>query len=202
MKIAVSSLLGLACLLLPTTQAQRPAPDLRDPNLSPAQQAQEYFHLGTEAVQKVAALEVKRAEMEPGENQAKIDKKISKAWDKAITNFNKATKSFPSMFQAHEQLCLAHYAIGEYDAALAACDQSLEMAPNLKTAILTRAETYLALNRPGDAQTEFGELSRRDEGLAGELLESMKIWLETRRQDPAGVDSEALDQLQAWIAER
>ena len=55
---------------------------------------------------------------------------------------------------------------------------------------------------PDDAQSEYGELSGRDATLAAELLESMKAWLETRRQDPAGVDSETLDSLRAWIAER
>ncbi len=53
-----------------------------------------------------------------------------------------------------------------------------------------------------EAKGDYETLARRKNELASEVLESMTAWIATRRNDPAGIDSNVLDELEVWVESR
>lgn len=46
------------------------------------------------------------------------------------------------------------------------------------------------------------QLFNLDRDLADQLMEAMAAWIEERRANPAGIESEAIEEFSGWLEER
>ena len=91
--------------------------------------------------------------------------------------------------------------LGNHEAALAAAERALQLAPRLAAARENRGEALLGLNRLADAKAQYLDLYPGQPVLSALLLNTMRQWVQDQRvsgtADPATV--EELDQ---WIRDR
>ncbi|MDX1503242.1 MAG: tetratricopeptide repeat protein [Thermoanaerobaculia bacterium] len=138
-----------------------------------------------------------------GEGDAeKLEKKIEKEYRKAIRAYEAAVQNDPAFYQAHASLGYALRKVGEFEESLEAYDRALEIEPRYGRAIEYRAEAYLGLGRIEEAKEAYMTLFRGDRELASQLLTAMRKWIETRREDPHGIDAESLEAFAGWVEER
>lgn len=171
------------------------------PKLTPDEQAGERYNSGTQLLDKASKLEQEIAAAPP-ERQAKLQAKVRGTFEKAVKDFQQATKLNPKMYQAQTHLGYALRKLGNYPEALAAYDRALAIVPNLGPALEYRAEAYLGLNRLEDAKQTYVLLFSGDRALAGELATAMKKWVEARRAEPGAVAAETIDAFDQWLAQR
>jgi len=173
------------------------------PRLTPEQQATQSYNSGLKHQEKGDDL-AKEADAQAADpkKREKIESQARKEYEKAMKEFKAATEKDPKMFQAHSGLGYTLRKTGDYDAALAAYNQALELEPHYSPAIEYRAEAYLGLNRVDDAKSAYVTLFSGDRKRADELQAAMKRWLEKRRQDPQGVAPEAIEEFSKWMAQR
>jgi hypothetical protein len=202
--IRTTSIALLAGLLFPATALaqSRPVPhDFREPELTPTEQARQYFDQGQRAKAKAETLEGKR-EAADASARAKLDKKVLKAWKKAEHEFELAVKTWPEMFQAHGELGWARFKTGDVEGGLAELDGVIDEASGYNRAIEYRAEVWLSLGRVDEAKQAYDTLAAREDETAVELLAAMKRWVEERRAAGGPEDAAVADDLERWIAER
>ena len=135
-------------------------------------------------------------------DRAKLQKKATEEFEKALKDFKRAADLDPRLYQAYNGMGYATRKLGDYNTALEYYDRALTMAPGFPEATEYRAEAYLALNRVDDAKKAYLELLASDRKQAGILMTAMKAWVEKRRADPQGVDAATVSALEAWISER
>jgi tetratricopeptide (TPR) repeat protein len=170
------------------------------PPPSPEQQADARYNEGLAARDSAWRLEKKLAEA-PEAKQAKLQKKIRRAYEDAARHFTTAVGFAPDHYRALGSLGYAQRQLGEYEEALRAYDAALELNPDYVEAIEYRGEAYLGLGRINEAQNAYRILSEKDPGLAVELLGAMHSWIDARRAE-ADADTTQLDGLQAWVDDR
>jgi tetratricopeptide (TPR) repeat protein len=167
---------------------------------TPEEEAVEHFNYGLGYVEKAEKMEGKVAEAKNDKERAKDEKKIQKAWESAIREFESATAKNPAFHQAFGSLGYALRKTGDYQASLVAYDRALDLDPSYGEAIEYRGEAYLGLDRIDDAKKAYMELFSGNRPLADQLLAAMKVYLDKRRQE--GGDAAALDDFASWISER
>jgi len=133
---------------------------------------------------------------------AKLKKKNTKEYDRAIKDFQKAIKYYPRFYQAHSSLGYALRKVSRYEESLAAYNESLEINPFYDEAIEYRGEAYLGLNRLDEAKEAYMELFQNDRVLADQLITAMIAWVAARRDDAGGLDAVVVDQFAQWVAQR
>jgi tetratricopeptide (TPR) repeat protein len=134
---------------------------------------------------------------------AKADRK--KAFDeygKALKDFQKAVKLDPKNHRAFNGLGYAYRKTGDYNKALDSYSTALQLSPDFPDALEYRGEAYLALNRMDDAKQAYLTLFASSRTHADLLMKAMKVWVEKRHADPAGVDPAALASFDGWLHER
>ncbi len=76
-------------------------------------------------------------------------------YQKAIENYQKALRSFPSYSLCYENLARAYEAINSFQVAIESYNKSITYAPNYPTPHFSLARLYIKLNRNDDAAQEL-----------------------------------------------
>jgi len=158
-----------------------------------------HYNQGIALRDRAESLQVKLETMTEGKKRVKTEKKVGKAWKGAIKEFTQAVNKNPMHYQAFSSLGYSLRKTGNYDASLDAYGSALNIEPNYTEAIEYRAEAYLGLNRVDDAKAAYAQLIERNQNHAMQLLEAMKSWVEMRKEDPAGVTAQTVNELDRWI---
>jgi tetratricopeptide (TPR) repeat protein len=192
----------LSSILFATSLAASGIPKMAPgPKLTPEEKAIERFNSGSTHLDRAAKLQ-KDAEAAPAERQEKLHQKALAEFEKASKDFTKAIELNPQMYQAHTQLGFALRKLGNYPEALASYDRALAIFPNLSPALEYRAEAYLGLDRLEEAKHTYVLLFSGDRPRADELAAAMKNWVEQRRAAPGTVAAETIDAFEKWLSER
>ena len=112
------------------------------------------------------------------------------------------SSDLPDNYRAHNGAGYALRKLGHYEQALASYERALALAPSSSEAIEYRAEAYLGLNRLSEAKQAYMFLFVHDRSASNVLMKAMKVWVETRRVAPQGVEPAAVDAIDAWVRER
>jgi tetratricopeptide (TPR) repeat protein len=91
--------------------------------------------------------------------------------------------------------------LGNYDAALSAYEQALNLKPGYPDALEYRGEAFLGLNRIADAKQAYLDLFAGNRQLADKLLVAMRGWLDGQKAS-ASADATAVGEFDKWIQER
>jgi len=171
--------------------------------MTPEEQARQRYNQGLSLRDQAWRLQKKLSNPDTSESKrAKLEKKLSRAYDSAGKEFASAIHLSPRFHQAYSSLGYVYRQLGNYPLALESYDRALEIDPDYSEAIEYRGEAYLGLNRINDAQNAYRVLLEKDPELAAELLGAMHAWLKQRREEPAGVEVTTLDGFELWIADR
>ncbi len=170
---------------------------------SPEQQSAELYNDGLASREQALDLQDKAADPAlSAEKREKLQRKVQRAWEQAISSFTRAVETNPGMYQAWSGLGHAYRQTGAHETALEAYGRALALAPDYGEALEYLGEAYLGLNRVGDAQETYERLQGKDKKLALELLSAMSAWIDQRREDPAGTKVGELDAFERWVKER
>jgi tetratricopeptide (TPR) repeat protein len=200
--LAAALLLALPAAALADGGAPSPSTSsIPMPELTPEQRADQHYNRGIKLREKAWELEEKAAAASAGE-RAKLEGKIEKTYRKAAREYESAVELDRNHYRAHSDLGYALRKLGDYDAALAAYGQALEMVPNYAEAIEYRAEAYLGLGRLEDAKEAYLQLFAGDRERADMLMEAMQQWVEHHRQDPGGHDPATVESFAEWVSQR
>jgi tetratricopeptide (TPR) repeat protein len=182
----------------------QPIPEAQEgiARLSPQQMAAAKYNSGLKHIEKADELRKEAMAAADPKKRATLEEKARKEYGKAIRDLRFATEKDPGLFQAHGSLGYAHRRNGDHPAALEAYDRSLALEPSYAPAIEYRAEACLGLNRLEEAKTAYMQLFNADRPRADELASAMKVWVETRRKEPAGLSPETIEEFAKWVAQR
>jgi len=131
--------------------------------------------------------------------RSKLEKKAKKQFKKAAKRFRTAVKNEPLFYQAHGSLGYAQRKLGNYDAAVAAYDESLRLNPEYTEAIEYRAEAYLSLGRLEETRAAYLELVNMDRPRADQLMAVIQKWLQ---QEHVSIDPKLMAEFENWATER
>lgn len=154
---------------------------------------------------RIAADKKAAAALDPGAGAKRREKAragAAEGYSGALVQLGEALRLDPRMHQAWNESGYCHSRLGRLTAAIEAYDAAIALKPGYPDAVANRAEAYLDLNRPDEAQRAYDELFASDRPLAERLLASMRAWLSARRVDPQGVGTADLDATAAWITAR
>jgi tetratricopeptide (TPR) repeat protein len=135
-------------------------------------------------------------------DRAKLQKKATEEYSKALKDYKKATELNPGLYQAYNGMGFAYRKLDDYVKALEFYDKALQLAPGFPEALEYRGEAYLGLDRIEDAKNAYLQLLGADRAQAAILMTAMKDWLTKRRANPTGVDPASLSAFESWITER
>ena len=170
--------------------------------LTPEEKAVASYNAGLKHRDKAAKYEQQAITATNEKKFAKLKKKNTKEFNKAIDDFEKAIKYYPRFYQAHSSLGYALRKVGRYEESLAAYNKSLEINPFYDQAIEYRGEAYLGLNRLDEAKEAYMDLFQNDRVLADKLIAAMIAWVAARRDDADGLDAVVIDQFAEWVDQR
>ena len=170
--------------------------------LTPEEKAVVSYNAGLKHRDKAAKYEQKAIAETNEKKFAKLKKKNTKEYNKAIDDFEKAIKYYPRFYQAHSSLGYALRKVGRYEESLAAYNESLEINSFYDQAIEYRGEAYLGLNRLDEAKEAYMDLFQNDRVLADKLIAAMIAWVAARRDDADGLDAVVIDQFAEWVDQR
>jgi tetratricopeptide (TPR) repeat protein len=170
--------------------------------LTPEEKAVVSYNAGLKHRDKAAKYEQKAIAETNEKKFAKLKKKNTKEYNKAIDDFEKAIKYYPRFYQAHSSLGYALRKVSRYGESLAAYNKSLEINPFYDQAIEYRGEAYLGLNRLDEAKEAYMDLFQNDRVLADKLIAAMIAWVAARRDDADGLDAVVIDQFAEWVDQR
>lgn len=183
-----------------TTDRAKPTQAEEEPILTPEQRAEQRFNTGISMRDRAWKLEKKVADADE-KTQAKLMKKVEKAYKNAAREFEQAALLMPGYYQAYGSLGYSLRKLGDYENALVAYGHALEIEPGYAEAIEYRGEAYLGLNRLGEARAAYMQLFDIDRPKADELMTAMNAWIEHHAAE-SGVDAESLGEFKAWVQER
>lgn len=179
-------------------QQDQPPP----PVMTPEQMAIEHYNAGLAFRDKAWKLEKELSAADSDAERQKIQAKIGKQLDRAREEFESAVKNNPAFHEAWSDLGYVLRKVGRYEDALDSYDQALQLDATYTPAIEYRAEAYLGLNQIEPAKSAYVDLVSKDRKRANQLFAAMQKWIEARRTDAGGVDTETIDAFAAWVAER
>jgi tetratricopeptide (TPR) repeat protein len=168
--------------------------------LTPEEQAKQAYNQGVRAVKAADKLS-------KSADEAKDEKKQTKALDKAKRQYENARGYFAAalqrkadMYEAWNYVGYTSRKLGEFDKALQAYDEALRLSPSYGEAIEYRGEAYLGLDRVEDAKNAYMQLFPSSRPLAEQLMAAMQKWVSERRA--AGNAAPEVEALAQWIDER
>jgi tetratricopeptide (TPR) repeat protein len=174
----------------------------RPPSLTPEEQAAQRYNDGLKHSDKADAILKESESIADAKKRAKKESEARKDYEKAKGEYESAVKLDASMYEAHGALGYVLRRLGDYDASLKSYDRALALKPGYPPAVEYRGEAYLGLNRVEDAKTAYMGLFNADRPKADMLVGAMKKWIETRRQNPAGVDAQTIEEFSKWVSQR
>lgn len=178
------------------------------PSMSPAveetpeMQAKRDYNYGVREIKGADAATADAAKATDPAKQQKLLAKANARYGKALGRFESAVAVLPDMHEAWNYIGYAKRRLGDADAAIAAYDRALALAPQYAPALEYRGVAYLGAKRLDDAKGAYLALFASDRKLADELLGEMRTWITARRASPDGVDAESLDAFARWVDER
>jgi len=172
------------------------------PKKPPAEEAAELYNSGIQHRDKAVALEKEAAAAPAEKDRAKIEKKASKEFERAISDYRQATQLNPNFYQALSDLGFCLRKTGDYNSALEAYNRALSLAAAYAPAIEYRAEAYLGLDQVEDAKKAYLQLFPSDRSHADELLVAMKGWVQKRQANPGAMTPEMVQSFAGWVQER
>jgi tetratricopeptide (TPR) repeat protein len=150
-----------------------------------------------------AALESGLRRLDKADRIARTNpKQARKEYEAALKDFQASVVASPDSYRAHNGTGYTLRKLGRYESALSSYDRALALAPDSSEAIEYRAEAYLALNRTDEARQAYMHLFVHDRTASNVLMKAMKGWVEQRRAQPAGVQSDAITAFATWVDER
>jgi tetratricopeptide (TPR) repeat protein len=168
--------------------------------LTPEEQAKQAYNQGVRAVKAADKLS-------KSADEAKDEKKQTKALDKAKRQYENARGYFAAalqrkadMYEAWNYVGYTSRKLGEYEKALQSYNEALRLNPSYAEAIEYRGEAYLGLNRIDDAKNAYMQLFQSSRPLADQLMAAMQKYVSDRRA--AGNAAPEVDALAQWIDER
>jgi tetratricopeptide (TPR) repeat protein len=168
--------------------------------LTPEEQAKQAYNQGVRAVKAADKLS-------KSADEAKDEKKKTKALDKAKRQYENARGYFAAalqrkadMYEAWNYVGYTSRKLGEYEKALQSYNEALRLNPSYAEAIEYRGEAYLGLNRIDDAKNAYMQLFQSSRPLADQLMAAMQKYVSDRRA--AGNAAPEVDALAQWIDER
>jgi tetratricopeptide (TPR) repeat protein len=168
--------------------------------LTPEEQAKQAYNQGVRAVKAADKLS-------KSADEAKDEKKQTKALDKAKRQYENARGYFAAalqrkadMYEAWNYVGYTSRKLGEYEKALQSYNEALRLNPSYAEAIEYRGEAYLGLNRIDDAKNAYMQLFQSSRPLADQLMAAMQEYVSDRRA--AGNAAPEVDALAQWIDER
>lgn len=170
--------------------------------LTPEEKAAVSYRQGLKHRDRAAKFEQKALNENNEKKLARLQKKISKEYERAIADFEKSIGYYPQFYEVHSSLGYTLRKIGLYDNSLAAYNESLRINPNYYEAIEYRGEAYLGLNQIGQAKTAYMNLFQNDRPLADQLMAAMISWVAARRDDAGAVDVTVVEQFATWVEQR
>lgn len=170
--------------------------------LTPEEKAVASYEDGIKHRDKAAKYEQKAVDETNEKKFAKLQKKVAKEYKRAIYDYEKAIGHYQRFYQAHNSLGYALRKAGRYDESLAAYDVALDINPVFDEAIEYRGETYLGLNRIGEAKEAYMDLFQNDRALADQLMSAMIAWVAARRDHADGMDTAVVEQFAEWVEQR
>lgn len=199
--LGLAMLLSVPTLMLASGGSGAPSGAPPIPNQSPEQRALDAYNRGLRSRNKAWKLEEKMKGLE-GSELTKLEGKMEQSFSKAVDAYRKAIELNPELYQAYGSMGYALRRLGEYESALGSYNRALELNPNYPEAIEYRAEAYLGLNRTEEAQRAYAQLRIYAPALADELLAAFGEWIDSRRADPAGLDTGTVERIADWVRER
>ncbi|MGZ5475915.1 MAG: tetratricopeptide repeat protein [Thermoanaerobaculia bacterium] len=169
---------------------------------SPHDQAVDDYNGGERRLEKLTKMhEEMRAQTDP-QRAAALQKKITRGLEAAQGDFERAIKNDPNLFQAYSELGFTLRKLGKYNESLDAYNKALEIQPGFSPAVEYRAEAYLGLNQLDEVKKAYTELFAGDRPRADILMVSMKSWINDRRTNANGLDTQNLDEFSKWVDQR
>jgi len=200
--LCLSVLLATTGLLASGGSTSKPSDRAPEIVNTPEEQAADHYNHGLTYRDKAWKLHAKLDEARDEKQREKIEKKIAKSYESAVREFASAVNKNPQMYQAFSSLGYVLRKTGQYEEALEAYNHALAINPDYTEAVEYRAEAYLGLNRVDEAKSAYMQLFQSDRAKAEELLEAMQQWVESRREDSAGLDQGQVDAFAGWVDER
>jgi tetratricopeptide (TPR) repeat protein len=201
--ILVASLFAPTLLL---AQDEDSASSSREFSIPEPQTPQELARIaysdGVRAVKQADKYEAEAAKEQRADRKAKSAERSKKQYERARSYFVAAVGQQPTMFEAWNYVGYTSRKLGEQEKALEAYNEVLQLRPDNLEAMEYRGAACLTLNRLAEAKEAYITLLRRDRKLAGQLMAEMQGWIAARRNDPAGVSAEKLDDFSQWVTER
>jgi tetratricopeptide (TPR) repeat protein len=176
-----------------------PAPMMQK---SPHDQAVEYYNSGERRLEKLTKMHDEMKAATDPQKAAGLQQKINKGLESAASDFERATKNDPNLFQAYSELGFTLRKLGRYGESLDAYNKALDLQPGFSPAIEYRAEAYLGLNQLDDVKTAYTALFSGDRPRADILMVSMKSWIVDRKANANGLDAQKLDDFSKWVTQR
>ena len=211
--LALSLLLVLSAALLPAQEdPEEPPTPAFEPSVfdtlmdrsdlgNTVQEAQSHYHSGHRHLERAMKLEEKLAEVE-GDKRETAEKNVRKAYEAAAEEYLQAIRTDPEMLVAYQELGQSYRSLDKHAEAIQVYNKALEGHPGDAECIYGRGESFLELNYLREAATTWTELVESDPERAGELMASMKRWVEAKRSDPGELRPDAVETLAAWISQQ
>lgn len=166
-----------------------------------AQAAQTHYHTGQRELQAAEKLARKAAGAPSEERRTDLLDRRAETLERAVDEFVEAIGFERTLVDAYVGLGEAYSGLGKHGEALQVHAAALEVDPESMASFQGWVDALLALNMLGDATLAYENYAQARPELAQVLLDGMKGWLETRRQEPADVPPEAIERLANWLAQ-
>jgi tetratricopeptide (TPR) repeat protein len=197
------------CALLPNSAAlaagtgSMSMPQSEPPReLSPEELARSAYNSGVRQLKKADDDDEDAERATDAAKKQKAHDKSMAAYEKALASFQDAVSRNPQLPEAWNYIGYTERHLGHYDASLDAYDKALNQRPGFPQAIEYRAEAYLRMNRLDDTQKAYQQLFAGSRPLADQLLASMQKFVAARREEPNGLEPQALDEFAKWVEEQ
>ena len=121
--------------------------------------------------------------------RATSDPKVRHEYEEAVKDLQKALGLNPKFKEAHNNLGYCYRKLGKLAESLAAYDKAIALDSNFAQAREYRGETYLALDRLPDAESELAFLQSTKSPYADQLahsIEMYKQWENNKEAKPTG----------------
>jgi tetratricopeptide (TPR) repeat protein len=168
------------------------------PRRTPEQMATASYNAGLKNKARAQSYETEAVDATQDKDRARDLKRAGVQWEKAASNFRKAMKYDPRMYQAMNELGFAYRKLGDYENSIKAYNTALFVKPGFAPAIEYRGEAYLAIGKYEETKAAYLELYRADQDHAALLMQAFDEWTAGLAAD-APADARAFAE---WVSER
>lgn len=128
--------------------------------------------------------------------------KMGDAYNRALDQFTEALSNKGDLVDAWNKVGYIHLRLGAYAESVDDYNHTLALKPDLREAVLHRAEAYLAIDRLDDAKSAYMDLYNHVPPMAEELFTAMQAWLTAHRSNLNGMRPADVESFDKWLTER